>query len=169
MSATRDVLKNINLFVDGRGYAGQLQDYTPPVLTVQTEDFRAGGMDSAEAMDMGMEPLESSFNLISYDRDVLAQFGVAEGNEIPFTARGALESVDGTVKQVIHKMRGKITSIDSGTWQPGKMSPLAVTMRLNKYSLEHDGEVIHDIDIRNMVRIINGTDRLAEIREALGE
>ena len=31
--AARDVLKNINLFVDGRGYAGQLQDYTPPVLT----------------------------------------------------------------------------------------------------------------------------------------
>jgi len=166
--AARDVLKNINLFVDGRGYAGQLQDYTPPVLTVQTEDWRAGGMDAAEALDMGMEPLESSFNLISYDRDILNQFGVAEGNEIPFTARGALESVDGTVKQVIHKMRGKITAIDSGTWQPGQMSPMAVTMRLHYYSLEHDGQLVHEIDIRNMIRTINGTDRLAEIRAALG-
>lgn len=166
--AARDVLKNINLFVDGRGYAGQLQDYTPPVLTVQTEDWRAGGMDAAEALDMGMEPLEASFNLIAYDRAVLAQFGVAEGNEIPFTARGALESVDGTVKPVVHKMRGKITSIDSGTWQPGQMAPMATTMRLHYYSMEHDGQVIHEIDIRNMIRIINGTDRLAEIRAALG-
>lgn len=166
--AARDVIKNINLFVDGRGYAGQLQDYTPPVLTVQTEDWRGGGMDAAEAMDMGMEPLESSFNLISYDREILAQFGVAEGNEIPFTARGALESVDGTVKSVIHKMRGKITVIDSGTWQPGQMAPMAVTVRLNYYSLEHDGQLIHEIDVRNMIRTINGTDRLAEIRAALG-
>lgn len=166
--AARDVLKNINLFVDGRGYAGQLQDYTPPVLNVQTEDWRAGGMDAAEALDMGMEPLESSFNLIAYDRDILNQFGLAEGNEIPFTARGALESVDGTVKAVVHKMRGKITSIDSGTWAPGSMAPMAVTMRLHYYSLEHDGQLVHEIDLRNMIRVINGTDRLAEIRAALG-
>jgi hypothetical protein len=166
--AARDVLKNLNLFVDGRGYAGQIQDYTPPVLTVQTEDWRGGGMDTPEALDMGMEALEASFNLISYDRDILNQFGVAEGNEIPLNARGALESVDGTVKQVIHKMRGKITSIDSGTWQPGQISPMQVTMRLNYYSLEHDGQTVHEIDTRRMIRIINGTDRLAEIREALG-
>lgn len=166
--AARDALKNINLFVDGRGYAGQIQDYTPPVLTVMTEDWRAGGMDTAEALDMGMEPLETSFNLISYDRDILKQFGLAEGNEVPFTARGALESVDGTVKAVTHKMRGKITSIDSGTWQPGQMSPMQVTMRLHFYSLEHDGQVVHEIDVRRMVRIINGTDRLAGFRDALG-
>ncbi|AMW35750.1 hypothetical protein HEQ62_10815 [Haematospirillum jordaniae] len=40
--AARDVLKNINLFVDGRGYAGQLSEYSPPSLALVTEDFRAG-------------------------------------------------------------------------------------------------------------------------------
>jgi hypothetical protein len=65
-------------------------------------------------------------------------------------------------------MRGKITVIDSGTWQPGQMAPMAVTVRLNYYSLEHDGQLVHEIDVRNMVRTINGTDRLAEIRSALG-
>lgn len=166
--AARDVLKNLNLFVDGRGYAGQIQDYTPPALTVQTEDFRAGGMDTSESIDMGMEPLEASFNLIAYDRDILSQFGLAAGNDIPVTARGALESYDGTVKAVVHKMRGKITSIDSGTWSPGAPAPIGITMRLSYYQTEHDGQVIHEIDVNKMTRIINGTDRLAEIRSALG-
>lgn len=55
--AARDILKNFNLFVDGRGYAGNVSEYTPPNLAVQTEDHRAGGMDAPIALDMGMEGL----------------------------------------------------------------------------------------------------------------
>lgn len=166
--AARDVLKNINIFVDGRGYAGQVQDFTPPPLTLQTEEFRAGGMDAPIDLTMGMEKLETSFNLRAYDSDVLALFGVREGTSVPFTARAALESFDGTVKAVVLKMRGKITSIDAGTWTPGELGSLNVTMTLTYFKQEHDGQVIHEIDVENMVRVINGTDALADIRAALG-
>lgn len=166
--AARDVLKNINLFVDGRGYAGQVASYTPPALTLVTDDHRAGGMDAPVTLDMGMEPLEVSFVLTAYDRDVLALFGVAEGNQVPFTARGALESYAGEVTAVQHQMRGKITSLDRGTWTAGEKANLTVTMRLDYYKETHGGQVIHEIDVKNMVRIINGVDRLAQIRSALG-
>lgn len=166
--AARDILKNINLFVDGRGYAGQIDDYSPPDLTLVTEDYRAGGMDAPITLDMGMEALEASFNLSAYDRDVLLQFGVAEGNSIPFIARGALESYDGTVTAVVHTMRGKITTLSRGTWEPGTKPQLSITMRLDYYKEEHGGQVVHEIDIENMVRIVNGQDRLTEIREAIG-
>lgn len=166
--AARDVLKNINLFVDGRGYAGQLSEYNPPELTLVTEDYRGGGMDAPITVEMGMEPLETSFSLIAYDRDVLALFGIAEGNGVRLIARGALESYDGTVKPVVHTMRGKITQLSRGTWAPGQLPALQVTLRLTYYQEEHNGEVIHEIDIDNMVRIVNGTDRLAQLRDALG-
>ena len=166
--AARDVLKNINLFVDGRGYAGQIDEYNPPDLTLVTEDYRAGGMDAPVALDMGMEPLETSFSLIAYDRDVLALFGVAEGNSVPFTARGALESYDGTVTSVVHKMRGKITQISRGTWAPGQKPQLQITMRLDYYQEEHGGILVHEIDVENMTRVVNGVDRLAQVRAALG-
>jgi P2 family phage contractile tail tube protein len=166
--AARDVLKNINLFVDGRGYAGQLDEYNPPDLTLTTEDYRAGGMDAPVALDMGMEGLETSFTLIAYDRDVLALYGVAEGNKVPLTARGALESYDGTVTPVVHKMRGKVTSVARGTWAAGQKPSLQITMRLDYYKEEHGGQVVHEIDVENMIRIVNGADRLAEIRAALG-
>lgn len=166
--AANDVVKNLNLFVDGRGYAGQIDDYSPPDLQLTVEDYRGGGMDTAVPIDMGMENLETSFNLISYDRDVLSLFGVAEGQQVPFRCRGALESYDGTVTQVQHIMRGKITQLSRNTWQPGNKPQLGVTMRLDYYREEHGGQVINEIDAVNMIRIVNGVDRLAAIRAAIG-
>lgn len=164
----RDVLKNINLFVDGRGYAGQIDEYNAPDLTLTTEDYRAGGMDAPVAIEMGQEPLETSFSLIAYDADVLALWGIAQGETVPFTARGALESFDGTTKAVVHRMRGKITSLQRGTWAAGQKPALAVTMRLDYYQETHDGTVTHEVDVENMRRVVNGVDRLAAQREALG-
>ena len=34
------ILKNFNLFVDGRGYAGRVDEITLPKLTIKTEEFQ---------------------------------------------------------------------------------------------------------------------------------
>jgi len=166
--AARDVLKNLNLFVDGKGYAGQLQEFTPPKLTLKTEDFRGGGMDLPVELTMGMEKLEADFTLISYDRDVLSLFGVAEGATVPLVVREALESFDGPTTAVTHTMRGKIKELDPGTHKPGEVAPLKGTVALTYYKQTHGGIVVHEIDPENMVRIVNGVDALAAQRKALG-
>lgn len=166
--AARDVIKNQNLFVDGRGYAGQLQEVTPPALTLVTEEFRGGGMDLPVELTMGMEALKADFTLVAYDMDVLALFGVAEGASVPFTIRETLESWDGTETGVVHNMRGKITKLDSGTHAPGKLVPLKVELALAYYKQTHGDTVVHEIDPVNMVRMINGTDALAQQRANLG-
>ena len=43
-----------------------------------------------------------------------------------------------------------------------------MTLALRYYKLEIDGETIHEIDVENMTRVINGTDQLAARRRALG-
>lgn len=166
--APRDILKNLNLFVDGRGYAGQIDEYNPPDLAIQTEDYRGGGMDAPVALEMGQEGMECSFGLSSYSSDVLALWGVIEGQSVPLTARGALESYDGTVTPVLHAMRGKITTIARGSWTPGTKPSLTITMRLDYYREEHGGITTHEIDVINMIRIVGGVDRLAAQRAALG-
>lgn len=166
--AARDILKNFAAFVDGRGYAGEVTEYNPPEIALATEDFRAGGMDGSIQLDMGLNVLTTSFNMSKYDFDVLALWGVAEGSDVAFTIRGALESYDGTVKAIVHTMRGKITTFARGTWTPGQMAPLTVTMALHYYKETLGGSVTHEIDIINMVRIVNGTDRLAQQRAAMG-
>lgn len=166
--AARDVRKNLNLFVDGQGQAGQIEEFNAPKLTLQTEDFRGGGMDAPVKLTMGMEGLECDFSLVSYRRQVLALFGVAEGQFIPFVAREALESFDGTVTPVVHTMRGKITEMDPGSSKPGQIAPIKIAMSLVYYKLEHGGQVIHEVDVENMVRVVNGVDVLAAQRAALG-
>ncbi len=166
--AARDVRKNLNLFVDGRGYAGQVEEFNAPKLALITEEFRAGGMDAAIELTMGMEKLEADFSLISYDRDVLSKFGVAEGAFVPFVARESLESFDGTVTPVIHTMRGKIREIDPGTSKAGDKPSLKVAMALTYYKLQHGDTTVIEVDVENMVRVVNGNDSLAATRAALG-
>lgn len=166
--AARDVLKNINAFVDGRGYAGQVEEFNAPKLTLKTEEYRGGGMDVPVDITMGMEKLTADFSLIAYDKDVLALFGVSEGATVPFVFRGALESFDGTITKVVHTMRGKITELDPGTSKAGDKPSLKVMLSLTYYKLQHGDTVLHEIDASNMVRSINGVDALASVRVALG-
>lgn len=164
----KEILKNCNLTFDGIGYAGQVEEMTLPALSIQTEEFRAGGMDAPIKIDMGMEALEFSFNLLSFSQHVLSNFGIGAGREVQITARGALQSNDGAVKAAVAKMTGKIEKIDPGSWKPGEKASLNVTMTLTYYKLEIGGFPVHEIDIPNMIRMINGIDQLEKIRAAIG-
>lgn len=166
--AARDIRKNFNMFVDGRGYAGQVDEFNPPKLTLVTEEFRAGGMDVPIDLTMGMEKMTADWSMKAYDRDVLSLFGVKEGAIVPVIVREALESFDGTTTTVIRSLRGKITELDEGTSKPGEAAVLKITMSLTYYKMTHGGRVVHEVDAENMVRIINGVDALAGIRSALG-
>lgn len=165
--AANDVLKNINLQVDGRGYAGKVGKFTPPKLTLLTEDYRAGGMDMAIKIGMGMDTLDCSFTLKGYDKAVMALFGLRQGNNVPLTLLKGLEDLDGTVTQVKYNLRGKIIEIDEGDAEPGQLPELTIQFSPTYYKMTHGGTVVHEIDAERMIRVINGTDQLAAMRAAL--
>ncbi len=111
----------MNLFVDGRGYAGNVDEFNPPKLELKIEDYRGGGMDTSIPIEMGMEPLETSFVLSGHFPDVLALWGLAAGDKTQLTAKGSTESYYGGVSSVVINMRGVITSVEEGAWKPGKV------------------------------------------------
>ena len=98
----RNVSKNFNVFVDGKGYAGEAEEYNPPKLALKTEDFRGGGMHAPIELTMGMEKLEADFTLASVDAYTMGRFGVVEGMQVQITVREALESWDGTITHQPH-------------------------------------------------------------------
>lgn len=163
-----DVLKNMSLFVDGRGYAGNIEELNLPKLTIKTEEFRAGGMDAPVEVEMGMEKLECDFTLTRFDKDLLKLFGLAPGNTVPLTARGVLISDDGTQTPVIVNLQGSLREVDWGNWKAGEKASLKCAVALRYYKFTHGGDVVHEIDIPNMVRVIGGVDQLATTRDALG-
>jgi len=168
MATASKLLKNFNLYVDGRGYAGVCDELQLPNLALVVEDFRAGGMDASVAVEMGQEKLEASFVLSGYEENVLNLWGVGQGTTIPLVARGALEDLDGSVTPVVVYMNGTIRSMEPGAWTAGEKSTITFTMDLRSYKYTQAGRTINEIDIPNMVRIVNGTDRLAAQRNAIG-
>lgn len=168
MSAAAQLLKNFNLYVDGRGYAGNVEEVQLPSLNIKTEEFQAGGMDAPIAIDMGMEKLEATFKISKFDRDIITQWGIAAGNRVPLTLRGALESLDGTVTPVVVALSGSIQSMEFDAITPGGKGGMSFKMSVVTFSYKQAAETLIDIDILNMKRIIGGVDRLAQIRNAIG-
>lgn len=162
-----DKLKNMNMFVDGVGYAGKVPELTPPKLTLKTEEYRGGGMDAPVDIDMGMEKLEFDFSLPSLERAIFARFGITDPNGTQVTFRGAYEGPTG-VKSCVIKLTGMIKEIDPGGWKPGDEAMYKFAGTATYYLLEIDGAKVIEIDVVNMKRIINGVDQLAAQRAAIG-
>tara|TARA_X000001036_G_C20322160_1_gene660942 strand:- start:112 stop:618 length:507 start_codon:yes stop_codon:yes gene_type:complete len=161
-------LKNFTLQVDGRGYAGRITELTLPVLSVTTEDFRAGGMDAPAQIDTGMEALECSFTLAEYEPEVLKLFGLTDQAAVNLVARGALQRNGEAAVPMAATMGGHIKEFDPGSWSAGEMTEASFTVGLRYYRLDIDGTTYHEIDIENMERKINGVDQLSTIRAAIG-
>lgn len=166
--ALENILRNFNLFIDGRGYAGQCEEVSVPKLTLKTEEFRNGGMDSPIKIELGLEVLECSFTLTKYDPNVLKLFGLAPGNSKPLTFRGSVIGEDGVETAVVIQVQGVITEIDQGSWKAGDKSTLKGSVACKYYKHTIGGVVIHEIDVVNMIRKINGVDQLAVTRANIG-
>lgn len=164
----RNVRKNYNVFVDGRGYAGQTEEFNAPKLTLKTEEFQGGGMFTPMEITMGSEKLECDFTMLSSDPYILSRFSVVEGSQTNFTFREVMESQDGSVIPLIHNVRGKVKEIDPGASKPGEKATTKVAIAPSYYKLTHGAVVLHEIDVTNMVWMTNGIDILAGIRAAMG-
>jgi len=161
------VLKNFNLFVDGRGYAGKCDEITPPKLTLKVDEHRAGGMDVPVELDMGMEKLNMEATLAEYVAEVISLFGLTTSGVKALTLRGALEGDEGVVPVVIN-IRATVKEIDLGTWKAGEKAAKKLQFACRYFKYTQDGTELVEIDVENMIRKINGVDQLEAQRKALG-
>lgn len=164
MSAAAQILKNFNLYVDGRGYAGNVEEVQLPALNITGEDYRAGGMDAPAEVDMGMEKLEATFKISKWETEIDSLFG----RDILATFRGAVQDLSGAVKACVVTMRGRIHAIETDAATPGAKAAKSYRFPLVAYTYVLDGVTVHDIDVLNCKRVIGGTDQLADIRAAIG-
>ncbi len=161
------ILKNFNVFVDGRGYAGKIDEITLPKLTIKTEEYRAGGMDIPINIDMGMEKLEAELTFAEYDSELFRLFGLINNNAVSLTLRGGLQGSSDTESVVIN-LRGLFKELDFGSWKPAEKAMLKCTVAANYYKLTIDGKELIEIDAENTIRKIDGVDQMTSMRTALG-
>ncbi|WP_313455891.1 phage major tail tube protein [Pseudomonas sp.] len=168
MAMIPETLANLNLFVDGVSFQGDVPSLTLPKLTLKMEEHRPGGMDMPVEMDLGMEKQEAAFTTSGVRREALKFFGLADGSGFNGTFRGAFKGLKGKINPVVVTLRGTFKEIDMGDWKSGDKAEIKHSVGLSYYKLEVDGRVIYEIDALGMRRVIDGVDQLASQRAALG-
>lgn len=162
-------LKNMNLFVDGENYRGQVATVTLPTLTRTFEDYRGGGMDGPVKVDMGQEAIELEWGCGGFMREVLRQYGVTSVTGVLLRFAGAYQNDEsGSVDSVEVVVKGRHEEIEAGEAKPGEDTEFSVKTACAYYKLSVNGTVEIEIDLLNMIFVVGGVDRLAEQRRAIG-
>ncbi|TYO70556.1 phage major tail tube protein [Pseudomonas sp. CK-NBRI-02] len=168
MAMIPETLANLNLFVDGVSFQGDVPSLTLPKLTLKMEEHRPGGMDMPVEMDLGMEKLEAAFSTTGVRREALKFFGLADASAFNGTFRGAFKGLKGKITPVVVTLRGALKEVEMGDWKSAEKAEIKHSIAVTFYKLEVDGRPVYEIDALGMKRVINGVDQLAAQRAALG-
>lgn len=162
-------LKNFNVFGDGESFLGQVVELKLPTLTRAMEDYRGGGMSGPVKIDNGQEALELEHKYGGFMRSVLRQYGATRHDAAQLRFAGAYQRDDtGATDSVEIVVRGRHSEIDMGTAKAGDDTEFTVKTACSYYKLMVNGVTVIEIDLVNMIEIVDGVDRLADQRRAIG-
>ena len=119
-------LKNLNLFIQGQGYAGRVISIQLPQIVVKTTEHNAG-LFSAYPIDLGLDALKTEFVLAEYSKEGQNLVGKI-GSAVSLMARGTLTNDEANSTGVSVTMRGNISSYSPSSWQVGQMTADKYTM-----------------------------------------
>jgi P2 family phage contractile tail tube protein len=116
------------------------------------------------------EQLKIEFTLAEFSTDVIKQFGIpdASGIGVRLLAAAKADDADSTVDAIEISVRGRFKKSDMGSLKAGDMAKMKVEMPITYLKYTVNGDVIVEIDMINGIEKINGEDRQAALRQALG-
>ena len=163
-------LKNWNIFANGDNYVGIAGEIALPKIAEKVETWRGAGMLAEVDIGMGLEKLEMETKFGGLVVGVLKQFAAVRIDDTMLRFNGAYqEDVDGGVSAAELVVRGKHIEIDPGTAKTGDNTEWTVKSTLTYLRWTVNGEVIVEIDVINCILMIDGVDRMAQIRAAIGQ
>jgi P2 family phage contractile tail tube protein len=162
-------LKNMNTYLDGVGHLGIIASFTVPKLALKMEEWRGGGMLGPIMVDQGLDKIEAEFTMGGLVVLALRQFGATQHDAALLRFAGAYQD-DGTgaVKAAEFTMRGRYSELDWGDAKPGDDTEHKSKMACSYLRIDIDGRNELEVDLLAGVFIVNGIDRYAEIRAAIG-
>ncbi len=164
-------LKHQNLFNEGESFVGQCGTVTLPTLARKMEAWRGGGMDGPVKVDMGHsdDGIQLEWTIGGWGLSVLRQFGAVRADGVMLRWAGSIQRDDtAEISAVEVVVRGRHEEIDFGDSETGEDTEHSITTTCTYYKLSIDGNVEIEIDLLNFIFVVNGEDRLAEHRAAIG-
>ena len=163
------VLKNFNTFVDADTFLGEMGEVNLGKLAEKVESIRPSGLLGEVDVAMGLDKFEVEMKSAGLADRLLAKFGrVGVASTLMRFVGAYQEDVEGAVSPAELVVRGKIPEIDPGTAKAGDKTEWSTKMTCTYVKWTVSGRVLVEIDWLNCIYIVDGEDRYAEIRAAMG-
>jgi P2 family phage contractile tail tube protein len=163
--------KQFNIFIDGKSMIGVASEVTLPKLTHKTVAYRGGGMLAAVDVDLGFDDgaLDMEVTVGGLVVDMLGKMyqDTADGMQLRFTGAFQNETTAGYSTCEV-QTRGRFMDMDLGSVKVGEDTSHKYTLKNTYVKITIDGTVVLEVDALNMVLKVNGVDKSAALRKALG-
>ena len=164
-----NIFQDFTVWIRDTGKLGEAPGFQPPEINIATEEYRGGGMDGTVDIPTGIEKIEFTFDLHTWDPDIWEELGYGPGAlDVPVTFRGYLLTPNGQEKSVLIETRSLIKSVRPDSISAGSKASITTTCVANYYRQEIDGNTVTEIDVFNKVTVIGGVDRSSNARRILG-
>lgn len=152
---------NWNVYVDGNNYIGKTTKFTPPKITVKTIEQYGAGMSAPIDMDTGrVEKMEATAEIDGIHKDIIKAIG---RSDVALLLRAKIRKDGGEPESVLVELRGYITELDKGDFEPDSKGKTNIKMSVNYYKLTVAGDELVEIDPMNGIRNISGVNQMASI------
>ena len=147
---------------------GTIEEVNIPDLELNTEEVQPG-TDGTIDVETGLAKMDVELAVRGIHADIASAFGSGGVPDTRLEVRAALENVQGETVNATWVCVGLAKMYSTDPLQ-GRSELAQSRLTINCYFYEHiiDGATVHQIDVMNDVRMINGVDRLASIRAAIG-
>ena len=150
-------IKELNLFVEGIGFLGVVEDMKYP--HVRTKKERVNGV----VIDTGiLEELVFEGNLTIASAEIYKH---ANGKSI--ITKGKTAYVEGGVNKKMNSTFGGFLDAELDSLKVAEKMKTKIKMDLNVYNLNLNGEEVYDIDLLNDIAKIGGKDIYEATRSAV--
>jgi len=161
-------LVDINLWVDGGSYLGEVAEFEEPKLAQKTEDWRGGGMPGSMKVERGLEAQEATITMGGHVASLVRKFGATSAAGVRLRLVMAYRANDDDTSQAVEVvLRGRFSEIDFGKAKPGDNTEHKYKVDVAYYRRVVDGATDAVIDLRNGIYMVGGIDRYADIMAIL--
>lgn len=171
MANLRDarIIRDYVVAIQGVGQIGEIPMFTPPDIDIEVEDYRGAGMDGTVEIPMGINKIEMSFDMFTWNETIWENLGYGVGAmDVPVSFYGYTMTASGNEDRVIIDTLALLKSIKTGSVEPGKMVKMSVSLSCRTYTHTIGEKVVTNIDLFNSIFVINGVDKSARKRGLLG-
>ena len=163
---TPEKISSVNVFIDGVGHLGVVEEVKLPEVKQKLESVNVGGIE--RDIQTGIfEKMEAEITLTEYSPIVYAAMAanMKKGLPVVFICKSQIVQ-GGEKKGVIATIAGDIT-VNDNSLKGGETAKRSIKVSVRKYVWEIDGKQGVMIDVDNLIGIIDGVDVLEELRKHL--